>query len=195
MDKLTRWGAGYVALPVYLCQRSTHSIGRLNARLSHTWKGDRQTGSESGERGLQEQSLQLGPPRRHFNFMFLPLPDNVLLCLAICVCLCVCPWCAQSSSTAHVVAALPGLVATDAAIRIAIQMRRAHPFLRMNCKTPHIFHVIVCLPANWSVERGYGVGKEVYDSYVEGNTVSATDCCCPCSSAPFRVRVRVVPHI
>lgn len=55
---------------------------------------------ESGEEGAH--SLQLGPPRRHFNFMFLPLPDNVLLCLAICVCVRVCPWCA------HVVATLPG---------------------------------------------------------------------------------------
>lgn len=157
--------AGYVALPVYLCQRSTHSIGRLNARLSHTCKRDRRTTErererdetewerESGEEGVH--SLQLGPPRRHFNFMFLPLPDNVLLCLAICVCVYECVYvslvCPRSSNSVR-----PSLVATDAAIRIAIQMRRAHPFLRMNCKTPHIFHVIVCLPANWSDERGGG---------------------------------------
>ncbi|KAL7730354.1 hypothetical protein ACLKA6_016595 [Drosophila palustris] len=30
----------------------------------------------------------------------------------------------------------------------------AHPFLRMNCKTPHIFHVIVCQPETGTGQVG-----------------------------------------
>lgn len=119
-----------------------------------TDRSERECGEGRG--GYRNSHFSWG---RHDDTLILCFSHCQTMCYCACPYVCVCPWCAQSSSTAHVVAALPGLVATDAAIRIAIQMRRAHPFLRMNCKTPHIFHVIVCLPANWSYKRGQGRGR------------------------------------
>jgi len=90
------------------------------------------------------------PESRHFNFMFLPFlpPYNVLLCLAtICggVLGCHNPHSGMVMVDTRWIYSgyrlLPIHIATLPRFKCA-----AHPFLRMNCKTPHIFHVIVWLP-------------------------------------------------
>lgn len=167
MDKPSRAG-GRICCVASLSMSAQHALNwKIKCKaLPHVQV--RQTDGRKREREMRQSGRERVGKRGHTHFSWGRHDDTLILCFSHCQTMCYCAWpyvcvcvrvcvslvCPRSSNSAR-----PSLVATDAAIRIAIQMRRAHPFLRMNCKTPHIFHVIVCLPANWSDERGRGRKK------------------------------------